>query len=63
MRLNRPASWRGHVEVLRHVAQDLGLEDEDLFVLMQETPPSTSARRQRHAPEELLFPLGFSQTL
>jgi hypothetical protein len=39
---------RGHVEVFQ-VAQDLGLTDEDLFVLMQDRPPVPTKRRQRHA--------------
>jgi len=45
---------RGHVEVFQ-VAQRLGLEDEDLFILMQETPPVTNGRRQRHARKNCSF--------
>ena len=45
---------RGHVEVLQF-AQGLGLEDEDLFILMQETPPVTNGRRQQHARKNCSF--------
>jgi hypothetical protein len=45
---------RGHVEVFQ-VAQRLGLEDEDLFIVMQETPPVTNGRRQRHARKNCSF--------
>jgi SAM-dependent methyltransferase len=45
---------RGHVEVFL-VAQDLGLEDLDFFILMQETPPATNGKRQRHARKNCSF--------
>ena len=45
---------RGHIEVFQ-VAQDLGLEDLDFFILMQETPPATNGRRQRHARKNCSF--------
>ena len=45
---------RSHVEVLQ-IAQDLGLVDADLFILMQEAPPVTNGRRQRHARKNCPF--------
>ncbi len=45
---------RGHVEVFQ-VAQDLGLTDEDLFVLMQDRPPVPTGRRQQHARKNCSF--------
>jgi hypothetical protein len=45
---------RGHVEVFQ-VAQDLGLTDEDLFVLMQDRPPVPTGTRQRHARKNCSF--------
>ncbi len=38
---------RSHVEVFQ-VAQDLGLEDEDLFILMLDGAPVTNKRKQWH---------------
>jgi SAM-dependent methyltransferase len=45
---------RSHVEVFQ-VAQDLGLEDEDLFILMLDGAPVTSRRKQRHARKNCSF--------
>jgi hypothetical protein len=45
---------RGHMEVYQ-VAQRWGLEDEDLFILMQEAPPVMNGRRQRHARKNCSF--------
>jgi hypothetical protein len=45
---------RGHVEVFQ-VAQDLGLEDEDLFILMLDGAPVTNGRPQRHARKNCSF--------
>jgi hypothetical protein len=33
----------------------MGMADEDLFILMQETPPMTSMTRQRHARKNCSF--------
>ena len=53
-RTSRITSGWASFEVLQ-VAQDLGLEDEDLFILMQETPPVISTRKQRHARKNCAF--------
>ena len=45
---------RGHVEVFQ-IAVDLGLQDEDLFILMQEGRPVTSRHEQRHARKNCSF--------
>lgn len=45
---------RSHVEVFQ-VAQDLGLEDEDLFILMLDGAPVTNKRKQRHARKNCSF--------
>jgi len=45
---------RSHMKVFQ-IAQGLDLVDEDLFVLMQETPPVTNGRRQRHARKNCSF--------
>ena len=45
---------RGHVEVLQ-IAADLGLKDEDLFILMQDGRPATNAMKQKHARKNCSF--------
>lgn len=45
---------RGHIEVFQ-IAQGLGLIDEDFFILMQQGPPVTNGRRQRHARKNCSF--------
>jgi hypothetical protein len=45
---------RGHVEVFQ-IAADLGLQDEDLFILMQEGRPVTNTTKQQHARKNCSF--------
>jgi|GEM_PF-1417061 len=45
---------RSHMEVY-HIAQELGLIDQDLFVLMQDVLPVTNGRPQRHARKNCSF--------
>lgn len=45
---------RSHIEVFE-IARALGLEDQDLFVLMQQGPPVTNGRRQQHARKNCSF--------
>jgi DNA modification methylase len=45
---------RGHVEVFE-AAQELGLEDVDLFILIQERIPATGSKKQRHARKNCSF--------
>jgi hypothetical protein len=52
--IERSLQRRGHMEVFQ-LAQGLDLVDEDLFVLMQATPPVTNGRRQQHARKNCSF--------
>ncbi len=45
---------RGHVEVLQ-IAADLGLRDEDLFILVPDGRPVTNAVKQKHARKNCSF--------
>ena len=45
---------RSHIEVFQ-IAQGLGLEDQDLFVVMQQGPPVRNGRKQRHARKNCSF--------
>ena len=45
---------RGHMEVFQ-IAQGLGLVDQDLFVLMQQSMPVTNGRKQQHARKNCSF--------
>ena len=44
------------------IAEDLGLRDEDLFILMQEGATGREHHEAKARPEELLLPLGVPQT-
>jgi hypothetical protein len=52
--IERSLQRRSHMEVFQ-IAQGLDLIDQDLFVLMQETPPVTNGRRQQHARKNCSF--------
>ena len=52
--IERALQRRSHMEVFQ-IAQGLGLIDQDLFVLMQATPPVTNGRRQQHARKNCSF--------
>jgi hypothetical protein len=52
--IERSLQRRSHMEVFQ-IAQGLDLIDQDLFVLMQETPAVTNGRRQQHARKNCSF--------
>jgi hypothetical protein len=52
--IERRVQRRSHMEV-HEIARGLGLIDEDLFILMQQTLPIMDGRRQKHARKNCSF--------